>query len=244
MSEFDASGLHEYAPETAAEMKTTMLSHKDHCPPIPRPIRHLFAMVLFCGAFGMMIMAGLANNAADNKNKVFRAFFDSNEQAIVIVTDDFKVYQWSRGMEILTGWTKDDVEGQTIEFLMPLPMYDIHHKGMQKAFTKHAKLPGMLVDSEPTVIRCDVLRKDGEKVPVRISVRMFKDEDEQVYSSAAFDHEDGVQYFNARTGRHSGGSASKIKAQAEEIKKEADKISGSADEDRQAAEQKAEANSK
>jgi PAS domain S-box-containing protein len=194
---------------------------------IPRWLRRTFGIAFYGGAIGLLVIGFKANADADERNAIYKAFFKSNEQALVLVNSDHEVVDWSLGMEKIFGWTYEEIQGKNIDLMVPGNLAHVHSDKFDKAMVApHEKF----IEARTVVIRCDAKTKDDKQIPVRISVRLFTAEKNggvQRFATAAFDPEGSIDFFNAKTGKRSGaGAINRIKEQAEKIKEEADTIIG------------------
>jgi PAS domain-containing protein len=127
-------------------------------------------------AVGIVIYAGQAawhlKQVADvQRHRLFvvNELLASDETAIVILTPDDRICEWSPGAEKLFGWTTKEVIGSPPNFLMSAGSWAAH----QRAFAESAKL-----SADHSVIAahdCWAFTKDKGPLAVHFVVAPFKD---------------------------------------------------------------------
>lgn len=139
---------------------------------------------------------------------VLSLLMQSEDINFVIVDANDCVEDWSLGAEKLFGYTKAEVLGKDISFLMPEDKIATHKSGYAAA------LKGEYVGKKHIILRCMVKHKNHDLIPVRITTRMY-DLGGRKLATAAFDTEDSVKFIDARTPEEKSWQRGQAKAQAD-----------------------------
>ena len=138
--------------------------------------RKLTASVLMVIAIGLVIYAGvwawrvrIESTAQYHRMQVVREMLASDEVAIIIMTPDDRICEWSPGATRLFGWTEKEVLGSEPSFLMSKKSWEAH----QAAFAAHTKIAH--TDKMIIAHDCYAFAKDGSVVPAHFIVAPFKD---------------------------------------------------------------------
>lgn len=109
----------------------------------------LQAMIL--GLLGVLGYVTYAHNQVDSEVKILSDVLVRSNAAIVAIDSKGKVVEWSNGATEIFGWTREEVIGEKVDFLIPDSMLSRHHKRLSLAFSKR--------DGKTRVIECKANHK-------------------------------------------------------------------------------------
>ena len=117
--------------------------------------------------------------AAETARQFLAAIIESTEDAVVGSTLDGKILTWNRGAEKLHGYRADEAIGQSILMLLAPEYHDRTRRVCE----------GLLRGRVYPQFESTAIRKNGERVEVRVSVCSVRNSTGQVTGTAAMIHD-------------------------------------------------------
>lgn len=184
-------------------------------PIMDRHKRRWISNVLSGVAILVMIFSFVANADAGRRDRIVRGFFNSSNQAIVVVDENHEVVLFSQGAEELLGWKAKDVEGTNMDFLVPQELCPAHNAAFEHRFASeddfihHDNASALIVRCEANTAILDPKTGKHLRKAVRMTLRPFEVEGflgygKSRYVSAILDAKDDVQFLNTFNGRRYG----------------------------------------
>lgn len=130
--------------------------------------------------------------------RVFHDLMDSSDFALAAIDYYGQTILWNEAMQNLTGYSKEEMLGQSIEWIMVPGSALEHRKYHRKAMDQARKSDP---DDQKAVpipkVKCDILNKAGEPIPVEITVRTVRPKGRLPYSVAHVDRQAQIQRIEA-----------------------------------------------
>ena len=117
-----------------------------------------------------------STNPPEESAYILRAIKDNTVDGLIVIDSVGSILSFNKACESIFGYTSDDVKGRNIRMLMPDP-YQGEHDGYLRRYaeTGTAKIIGIGREVEG-------MRKNGETVPLELSVAKVELNDEVFYS--------------------------------------------------------------
>ena len=139
-------------------------------------LRSIVAGLLIAVAAGLVIFAGVAayNIRAENilqahRMHVVRELLATDTQALVVLSPEGRIVEWSPGATSIFGWTLSEVGGSYPDFLMTP---DVWHKHCAKLLEMQH---GQMDPRRVSAIDCWAIAKGDQLVQVHVVVSSFHD---------------------------------------------------------------------
>ena len=100
-----------------------------------------------------------------------------------VVDHNGQVLEWSPSLQRLLGWSQDEMLGESIDEIIPDEMRN-RHRG---AFARQMNTARASGKSTTHYVDCDCLHKNGERVWMRLRVRVNAEQDHHPVVIATFD---------------------------------------------------------
>lgn len=98
----------------------------------------------------------------------FRSLSTAAHDAIVTIDGDGRIASWNRGAHDIFGWDVEEMLGQPLTAIIPLHLRPFHERGLARV------VAGGTSVLEGTVIEVGGLHRDGQEVPVELSVSRWE----------------------------------------------------------------------
>lgn len=140
-------------------------------------------IILLIGALGMLYPAWRFwqfYETSQNRRielAIVNELVNSSKYPMAILNPEARVTLWNPAMETLTGRTSQEMIGETLEIIMRPKDYSAHGIGYEKEMLK----PRV---GERFELKCDIVRKDGEIIPVTVIRRVVQPDGWPPYSVA------------------------------------------------------------
>lgn len=118
--------------------------------------------------------------------QVMHDFLESSDYAMAVLDSDGRAKIWNKAIEKLTGYPRSEMIGQRIEWIMIPEMAMQHRRAVQKAMADPRSR------KEVRRVECNMLNRQGEPIPVVISVRVVSPLDGDPYSIAHVDRQSRI----------------------------------------------------
>ncbi len=97
---------------------------------------------------------------------MFRSLSETAQDGIIVLDSQERIQVWNPAAERIFGWSRDEVLGKKLsDFVIPTEMQDVH----QKWFGKFVQ-----TGSTDNMLELPWLRKDGNRIPVEVSLSSFE----------------------------------------------------------------------
>jgi len=139
---------------------------------------HFIPWVLLFALLGYMasIQNAYNENATVERNQriAYTDSIDRLDGALVVTDSKGKIREWNAGMTELFGYSREEVLGRTVEFILPTDMRAYHRLHMLESLSR--PLYGVVQE-----ITCpEAITKAGDRIAVVVRVRVEKRLDEPV----------------------------------------------------------------
>lgn len=168
-------------PSMARAMSKSLTSLKDFCN-VPLQVKNrkakglaILALTTVAFAYGWW-RADRETKALRLDYEIVRGVVNGSDYPMTVIAEDGVVWLWNPAMELLTGYTEQEMVGGTIERIMPYEMWEQH----KAAFAEAIRTRG---DGITTRVECDVTASNGDVIPVEVSVRVLR-LDKRTYAMA------------------------------------------------------------
>lgn len=136
-------------------------------------------------AFGELAALSLLNSRAlellQNSEERFRSITQTASEAIITVDSRGKITFWNEAATSIFGYTRNEVIGQPLTFIMPERLRAAHREGMERVVTTgESRILGKTVEMVG-------VRKDGLEFPLELSLSTWKIKDEIFFSGMIHD---------------------------------------------------------
>ncbi|MDW3195162.1 MAG: PAS domain S-box protein [Cytophagales bacterium] len=148
---------------------------------------------------------------------LLQSVFTSASEGIIIVNREGQIVLANKSAENLFGYESEELEGETLEVLIP-SRYRAHHPQHREGFFQAPKSRKMASGLDLTA-----LRKDGTELPVEISLSSFYSNDEMYTAAFIVDvtlrkqHELNIKENEARLKEYSEKLEQKVKERTQEL---------------------------
>lgn len=123
----------------------------------------------------------------------FLRSFESTDTPIIVLNDKARVEEWSNGSEKLLGYTKEEVKGSTIEFLMPPELRHRHRIRFEEWTNKRGIIGDNVVLRQ---VKCHAIRKDGTRISVLVHVRPYLATPRKIWALGIIYEQEQVKVFD------------------------------------------------
>lgn len=128
-------------------------------------VEYILITLLFIALMIVTYNITQRHNKQQKQIQFITEFISRSNSGLIISDMDGKIISWSSGAESLLLFKSDEVIGKNVDILIPERYRERHGKSMLAA-----------VKSSKTdfthIISCEILRKDGVKLPVVVIVRL------------------------------------------------------------------------
>ena len=140
--------------------RSTLL--QDECPPVS-----LYERIPFLRRDSLAFSP--STGAASGDEHLSHLIAESTTDAFIAIDRDDLIIYWNSGAEAMFGWSRAEVLGRSLLMIVPQEHHDAHSAGLRRLNDGGtAKLIGVTIE----VPAC---RKDGSRLPVELSLTMWKD---------------------------------------------------------------------
>ncbi|MGB6409160.1 MAG: diguanylate cyclase, partial [Planococcus donghaensis] len=140
----------------------------------------LLALLLFIGLLVVHLRNSQKLQKKSNSTELelkFESVFESTSDAVIVADQHGTILQWNLGAETIFGFTKKEAIGVNLEIIIPESLIDGHRKGLQRF--SETGVPSVIGRRVELVGR----RKDGQEIPIEMSVGTWKTEDGLFFSN-------------------------------------------------------------
>jgi len=140
----------------------------------------LLALILFIGLLVVHLRNSQKLQKKSNSTELelkFESVFESTSDAVIVADHQGTILQWNLGAETIFGFSKKEAIGVNLEIIIPESLIDGHRKGLQRF--SETGVPSVIGRRVELVGR----RKDGQEIPIEMSVGTWKTEDGLFFSN-------------------------------------------------------------
>jgi PAS domain S-box-containing protein len=102
-------------------------------------------------------------------NQLLLAQLENQNYGYAAVDRSGRIVEWNHALEVITGYTKKEMIGSTLEKIMRLDDWQKHNSAFDKVM-RMEQLPSGVT----TLMQCVIKIKDGKLMSVRASIRMYE----------------------------------------------------------------------
>jgi len=122
-----------------------------------------------------------AEEALRDSGRKYRMLVNTSIDAIISIDPQMKITLWNKGAEKISGYTEEEMLGQTLMSIVP----ERYKKSKARGFAEFIKSgSGPVIDQ---VLELEILKKDGTEIPVEISISSREVGDTYVATAIARD---------------------------------------------------------
>lgn len=151
-----------------------------------------FALVFAAAAITLLVFLAaysetrLMLTQQQERSDVIEALLDSTDYGYSVIDRNGKILEWNPALERLTQWTETDVKAHGLSVLLTPEVFAMHQRAFAAAFDKPSQ------HSQVRTMHCKlpVRNREGQTVPVLVTVRIVRTRYGQQYAIAHIDRED------------------------------------------------------
>lgn len=137
----------------------------------------LFLLLIFLSVYIRNIQKLKFKNNSTELELKFESVFESTSDAVIVADQHGIILQWNLGAETIFGFSKKEVIGVNLEIIIPETLIEGHRKGLQRYID--TGVPTVVGERIELVGRC----KDGQEIPIEMSVGTWKTDDGLFFSN-------------------------------------------------------------
>jgi len=135
--------------------------------------------VLLFGVFGAYLYHAQQNYSFERaRANLFNKIFDNSETALLVVNTDGLITDWNPAAEHILGWSREEVLGSDMIFLMADTSTQYQHAELWQQHTISERLSGRALR-----VKCWMNRKDRPAIQVDLEINEIKLRDNTVYTA-------------------------------------------------------------
>ena len=113
------------------------------------------------------------------KDWLCRRIVSESRDAIIFADQDGRIRLWNAGAEALFGYWAAEMEGQTLDLIIPEALRARHNEGFRRALASGASRYAADLLAVPG------LRQDGARISLEFTITLIKDDEGEVLGAAA-----------------------------------------------------------
>ena len=114
-----------------------------------------------------------------NTEMIYRQIIENSQDAILFANREGIIELWNSGAEAIFGYTKEEVQGKSLDLIVPEKLRQRHWDGYQKVMetgeTRYGK----------ELLKVPAMRKDGTSISVEFTILLVRNRRNEIIGTAA-----------------------------------------------------------
>ena len=114
-----------------------------------------------------------------NTEIIYRQIIENSQDAILFANREGIIDLWNSGAEAIFGYTKEEVQGKSLDLIVPEKLRQRHWDGYQKVMktgkTRYGK----------ELLKVSAIRKDGTSISVEFTIVLVRNQRNEIIGTAA-----------------------------------------------------------
>jgi len=114
-----------------------------------------------------------------NTEMIYRQIIENSQDAILFANREGIIDLWNSGAEAIFGYTKEEVQGKSLDLIVPEKLRQRHWDGYQKVMktgkTRYGK----------ELLKVSAIRKDGTSISVEFTIVLVRNQRNEIIGTAA-----------------------------------------------------------
>ena len=117
--------------------------------------------------------------ATDFQNWLYRRIVTESRDAVIFADREGRIRLWNAGAEAMFGYRAAEMEGQSLDRIIPDPLRARHNEGFRRVMAKGESRYAADLLAVPGV------KKDGSRISLEFTITLIKDDKGEVLGAAA-----------------------------------------------------------
>ena len=114
-----------------------------------------------------------------NTEMIYRQIIENSQDAILFANREGIIELWNSGAEAIFGYTKEEVQGKSLDLIVPEKLRQRHWDGYKKVMktgkTRYGK----------ELLKVPAIRKDGTSISVEFTIVLVRNQRNEIIGTAA-----------------------------------------------------------
>ena len=114
-----------------------------------------------------------------NTEMIYRQIIENSQDAILFANREGIIELWNSGAEAIFGYTKEEVQGKSLDLIVPEKLRQRHWDGYQKVMKTGKSRYGR------ELLKVPAIRKDGTSISVEFTIVLVRNQRNEIIGTAA-----------------------------------------------------------
>ena len=110
---------------------------------------------------------------------IYQQIIENSQDAILFANRDGIIDLWNSGAEAIFGYTKEEVQGKSLDLIVPEKLRQRHWDGYQKVMKTGKSRYGR------ELLKVPAIRKDGTSISVEFTIVLVRNQRNEIIGTAA-----------------------------------------------------------
>ena len=110
---------------------------------------------------------------------IYQQIIENSQDAILFANRDGIIDLWNSGAEAIFGYTKEEVQGKSLDLIVPEKLRQRHWDGYQKVMKTGKSRYGK------ELLKVPAIRKDGTSISVEFTIVLVRNQRNEIMGTAA-----------------------------------------------------------